>query len=249
MSKRVETPLCAPDDPIAPDACDRIEDYLDYLCAPLLGVVPYAERRCLRDEARQHLQDLVEEFREQGLSPQEALTRALHAHGNPWRIGQSFVQEWSLGRAAAPRNAVRRATLCAFAWFGIATVLSLLLIEQYTYEVSSQLVITRGYLMPYSYQDALFPYLIGLLLLSPIVAGCLSGLMAPRQVIQGIINALGILCANTLLTACLLLPKIEGMVFLLIQIAVWLPIGCGAAVLTATLHRYHQCQRFWQLAR
>jgi hypothetical protein len=48
---------------------DRIEDYLDYLCAPLLGAVPYAERRSLREEARAHLLDIVAEFEAQGLQP------------------------------------------------------------------------------------------------------------------------------------------------------------------------------------
>jgi len=45
---------------------DRIKDYLDYLCAPLLGVVPYAERRSLREEARGHLPEIAAEFEAQG---------------------------------------------------------------------------------------------------------------------------------------------------------------------------------------
>ncbi len=239
----------SPDGEETTESEDRIEDYLDYLCAPLLGVVPYAERRSLREEARQHLQEIVAEFEAQGLSPREALNRALRVHGNPWRIGQSFVQEWSLGAETSPKHSLRRATACAFAWFGLATVICLLLIEQYTLQMSSRLDFSRGYPMPFSYQDALLPYLILLLFLSPIAAGCLTGFTAPRQVLRGIVNALSILCLDTLMTACLLLPKIEGFEFVLFQIAVWLPVGCGAALATATLRRYQLCQRFWQLAR
>src|SRR5438045_9125063 len=33
----------------------RIEDYLDHVCAPLVGVVPYARRQELRAELREHL--------------------------------------------------------------------------------------------------------------------------------------------------------------------------------------------------
>src|SRR5438045_2652591 len=144
-----------PDTPLADEASRersaRIEDYLDYLCAPMLGVVPYAERVSLREEARLHLLDMAAEFEAQGLPPHEALTSALRAHGNPWHIGQSFVQEWSLGTTqASTRYGVRRATLCAFAWFGIAATLNLLMIEQYTSQVSSHLVSFEKYLIPCS---------------------------------------------------------------------------------------------------
>jgi hypothetical protein len=238
------------DDKTPQERSARIEDYLDYLCAPLLGVVPYAERRSLREEARLHLLDMVAEFEAQGLPPQEALTSALRAHGNPWRIGQSFVQEWSQGTTEAPpRYWIRKATRCAFAWFGIASMLSILLIEQYTGEVNSHIVASKGYLMPVSYQDGLYPYLMALLVLSPLAAGYLTGITAPRQVLRGIVNALTLLTAHALVTACLLLPKIEGFAFSLLLVGYWLPIGCGTALATATLRRYYHCQRFWQLAR
>src|SRR5579862_7151496 len=100
MSSQPEIRLSVYRDEDAAECTDRIEDYLDYLCAPLLGVVPYAERNGLREEARQHLKDIAEEFQAQGMSPHEALTSALRIHGNPWRIGQSFVQEWSQGEKA-----------------------------------------------------------------------------------------------------------------------------------------------------
>src|SRR5271165_7565163 len=97
MSRRPDLSGAVHTDEETAECEDRIEDYLDYLCAPLLGVVPYAERSSLREEARQHLQDMMMEFEAQGAAPQEAVTCALRAHGNPWRIGQSFVKEWSQG--------------------------------------------------------------------------------------------------------------------------------------------------------
>jgi hypothetical protein len=229
---------------------DRIEDYLDYLCAPLLGVVPYAERLSLREEARAHLLDIIAEFEAKGLPPEEALTGALRAHGNPWRIGQSFVHEWALGTTGASlRYWVHRATRCAFAWFGIAAMINLLLVEQYVSEVSSHLVVSKGYLIPVSYQDALFPYLLALFVLSPVAAGYLTSVMMPRQVLRGIVNALAILTLHALATACLLLPRIEGFLFALLLIGYWLPAGVGTAIATATVRRYYHCQRFWYLAR
>ena len=232
------------------DCADRIEDYLDYLCAPLLGVVPYAERLSLREEARAHLLDILAEFEATGMPPHEALTCALRAHGNPWRIGQFFVQEWGQGTVESPPCYwVRRATRCAFAWFGLAAALSLLLIEQYASGGSSHLIFSKGYPMPLSSQDALYPYLCAVSLLSPVIAGCLTSVMTPRQVLRGIVGALAILTVHALVTACLLLPKVEGFAFVLLLIGYWLPVGCGTAIALATLRRYHHCQRFWQLAR
>ena len=102
--------------------------------------------------------------------------------------------------------------------------------------------------MPLSSQDALYPYLYAVILLSPVIAGCLTSVMTPRQVLRGIGGALAILTIHALVTACLLLPKVEGFAFVLL-ISYWLPVGCGTAIALATLRRYHHCQRFWQLAR
>lgn len=42
------------------DDQEQIQDYLDYLCAPLIGIVPYAQRRRLRAEATDHLLNLAD---------------------------------------------------------------------------------------------------------------------------------------------------------------------------------------------
>jgi hypothetical protein len=52
---------------------ERIEDYLDHLCVPLVGVVPYRERRSMRQEAAAHIACLVDEFQaERGCTSDEA---------------------------------------------------------------------------------------------------------------------------------------------------------------------------------
>ena len=59
----------------------QIEDYLDYLCAPLLGIAPYAQRRRLRLEAADHLQALAEDFQAEGFAPDQAFLLALKEYG------------------------------------------------------------------------------------------------------------------------------------------------------------------------
>lgn len=61
----------------------QIEDYLDYLCAPLLGVVPYNQRRRLRLEAADHLYALTEDHAAEGFAPLEAVQIALREYGEP----------------------------------------------------------------------------------------------------------------------------------------------------------------------
>ena len=49
-------------------AQERLEDYLDYLCAPLLGAVPYPQRKRFRREAADHLLALAEDFAAKGFA-------------------------------------------------------------------------------------------------------------------------------------------------------------------------------------
>ncbi len=62
---------------------EQLEDYLDYLCAPLLGIAPYAQRRRLRLEAADHLHALAEDFQSEGFAPEEAISLALKEYGEP----------------------------------------------------------------------------------------------------------------------------------------------------------------------
>ena len=71
-------------------ADEQVEDYLDYLCAPLIGSMPYRERRRFRMEALAHIDGLIAEYREQGFALPEAVQKALREFGEPGQIGQVF---------------------------------------------------------------------------------------------------------------------------------------------------------------
>jgi len=103
--------------------------------------------------------------------------------------------------------------------------------------------------MPVAHRATLLPYLLGTVAASPILAGCLTGLMAPRRVLRGVVNALAILCGESLVTALVLLPSSAGLLFVLAQVAIWLPLGCSAAVAAATARQYRLYQRFWSLSQ
>lgn len=62
---------------------ELLQDYLDNLCAPLVGVVPYVERQSLRAEAEEHLLALIENKEAQGLFSEAAVEATLVEYGEP----------------------------------------------------------------------------------------------------------------------------------------------------------------------
>lgn len=214
---------------------DWIEDYLDHLCAPLIGIVPLAERRGLRDEVRAHLEALAAEYGFEGKPAQEATTAALQELGEPWQVGQTFLREWLQGRPdTAPARLVRQAALRAFAFFGVAALPAWALLEHRALDTSA---------------SDLTPWLWLLAALSPLVAGALTGLGQPARMGRGLFWALGVLTFHALAAGALLLPQTGGFGFALCLTVWWLPTGWLSAAATAHLVRSHRRQRFLKYVR
>lgn len=219
----------------APSAEDdrraQIEDYLDYLCAPLLGLVPHAQRRRLRLETEDHLLALVEDFGAEGFAPDEAVSVALREYGEPWRIGQDFAEAWLSGphpcRFARFTDA---ATLRAFGWFGVFSVLTLLGMEQ------------QYVLGPF--QESLMSPLYCLAILSPIAAGVLTGLALNPSTGSGVLRAMTLLGLISAATGVLVLPRLQILQFALFQFVFWLPTGYLSAIVAAGLRRQVRLQNF-----
>lgn len=209
---------------------DWIEDYLDHLCAPLVGIVPLAERRNLRDEVRVHLESLAAEYGFEGKPPPEATAAALQELGEPWQVGQTFLREWLQGCPhAGPARLTRQAALRAFGFFGVAAVFNWLLIEQ------------RALNQP---PGDLTPWIVLLAALSPLVAGTLTGLGLPARMGRGLSWTIGLLTVHALAAGALLLPQTDGFGFALCLPLWWLPGGWLSSVATAHLVRSHRRQRF-----
>ena len=221
--------------PAEEEAQAQIEDYLDYLCAPLLGIVPYAQRRRLRLETEDHLLALVEDFGAEGFAPDQAVTVALREYGEPWRIGQDFAEAWLTGphpcRLARFTDA---ATLRAFGWFGVFSVLSLLGVEQCA-------------LVPN--QQALWPLVQCLAVVAPLLAGVLTGLALHPKMAGGVCRAVAALALASGAAGALVLPHPEVLQFALFQLVFWLPAGCLSAAVTASLRRQFRLQNFRRTTR
>ena len=176
MNNLPERPIVAFDLRGSQARCDeRFEDYLDHLGAPLIGIVPYSERNAFRQEALAHIEGLAREFQYQGRDLQEAMEAAMHELGEPWKVGQAFLEEWCQGTTRCrPSSLIRRATIAAFGYFGSASMLTLILLEQ--------VVLVPNH-------DAQIPIVVLLAFFSPFVAGVLVAFTAPAQAERGVRNA------------------------------------------------------------
>lgn len=219
-----------------PEADARLEDFLDHFCAPLIGVVPYRERVALRHELGAHLDALIAEYTFHGQTPACAVASALGEMGEPWASGQAWLAEWSVGRQASPASSrlARAALARPFAFFGVATMLNLLLLEQ--------CALTPG-------GGWLLPLVVVFAVLSPVVCGVCVGASQPGHPTRGLLPALLVLALDSLATGLLMLPSGDGLRFAAFQLLWWVPVGLASASLTAALVRSHRRRRFLRAVR
>ncbi len=213
----------------------QLEDYLDYLCAPLLGIAPYAQRRRLRLEAADHLQALAEDFQAEGFTPDQAVLLALKEYGEPWAVGQRFADTCLQGDL--PRRLIRfgdAAALRAFGWFGVFSVACLLGLEA--------CVLTPA-------ETAWMPWVQCFAAVSPFAAGSLTGLGMDSRTTPGICRAVGVLSLASAAVGLTLRPHTEGLTFAAFQLCFWLPAGCLTASVTAALRRQFRLHRFRPMPR
>ena len=203
-----------------------LEDYLDHYCAPLIGVVAYRERQTLREEIREHLYALVAEYEFQGLGTPEAVYATLREMGEPWIAGSEWLVEWNVGRQT---KIFSSHLSCPFAFFGIATMLNLLLLEQYVLTLDGHFLLN---------------WVILSIVLSPVIAGICTGWVQAAHLGRNILYTMLILAGISFVTGLLLLPKTDGIGFAALQLVLWLPAGIGSAHLTAYQVRFHRRHRF-----
>src|SRR5947208_1776604 len=114
----------------------RIEDYLDHVFAPLLGLVPYARRQELRAELRGHLEALAASYRELGSAPDTASEQALRQFGDPRELARGCADEWQRRAPGRSPQPVWPAVLVAFGCFSLLQPL---------YQVLAATVEARGF--------------------------------------------------------------------------------------------------------
>ena len=67
-----------------------VQEYLDQVCAPLVGKMPYVERIELRMEIEQHFRALIEAHQELGATAERAFSLAVEKFGKPDEVAQRW---------------------------------------------------------------------------------------------------------------------------------------------------------------
>lgn len=210
---------------------DRIEDYLDHLCTPLIGALSYPARQRVREEARLHLELLIDDFRQAGLEGDAATEAALREYGDPWQNGEGFLE--MVGPATSPTRLTRvtgTATLFAFIILALSSALCLLLLQAY-------LGLPR--------MHGLLPWLLALSLALPVAAGVAVGQKAALSGGGALCRAYLVLLPHALVAGLLQLPDPEGLWFAGFQILFWLPVSLFSADAAAILTQRRRCRRFF----
>ena len=226
----------------ATSADARLHDYLDHVCAPLVGIVPYDRRHELRAELRDHLEGLVASHEERGIDREVAVANALRQFGDPRRLARQCAREWSAPKVPVHLQPAWKAlptALCSFAFAtSIALVLNLTKQQGFAPGVAGA---TWGALTP----GIKFLIWLSVLYLLPLIAGLGTGLLAPAR------HALGVFFALSAIIPCLVLvflmdtspsglaPQVEACLELAwLQVSLWVPLGCGSAALGGSLRRW-----------
>lgn len=158
----------------------RIEDYLDRVCAPLVGRLPYQRRQELRAEMRDHLAALVLAHRELGADAESAGALALAQFGPPRHVARELAHA-----CLAPTSPWSGSWVPAF---GIAVAAFAVALHFMSPSLDWAWMVGWD-------RIALDPRLIahGPVLEVPMVAGLLVGLLAPGRRVLGTFLALSLL--------------------------------------------------------
>lgn len=233
---------------------DSIEDYLDHLCAPLVGVVPYLERNRLRSEAGYHLDRLMAGYVIEGIPPQEAARLSIEKYGSSQDVGQQFLESWFehqpqgwLARKIGLGNAR------ALIYFGSATALTTALVQFKVYWPNPE-PITFGLTLadvrrivpePLPLPDAnpVSLFLLIIAVIAPIIAGVLTGATVPVRPARSVYLVQTVLTLYTFVHGIQMLPIRDGLLLGLFMLCFWLPVGCLTANLAA-VYTWRRCCRF-----
>jgi len=229
-------------------ALERVEDYLDHLCAPLVGIVPYPERNRLRLEAGYNIEGRMRTYILDGMDPLRAAERAIRKYGRSDAICEQFLTEWVryqpqgwLARRLGTPN------LYALFFFGQATLWGLVMVlvqvyyptpEPETFGLTFDQV--RHLLpepLPLPDRNPLFVAFWIYLFFAPFLAGLLTGMRVPVGAAKATLRVMGLLVIVSFAVGSQLWPAREGNWLAMGQLFWWMGVGTCTAHLTSVIVR------------
>lgn len=229
-----------------------IEEYLECLTAPLVGVVPFVERSRLREEAAFHLERLQDDYRQRGLTSKEAALQAVSDYGPSQRVATEFLDSWF--RKSSDSALSRRfghGKVIAFTAFALCQLVCTAVFQMRVYLPSRSA--WNFAIQPAAFNEMFPPSLpvpevtplYATMLIaafgSPFAAGALVGRLVPVHAGRTVYQALLPCILFTFVSGVLLLPAKELLVFGVLQTVFWIPVGSISASLVSLYVRQRRC--------
>lgn len=234
-----------------------IDNYLDHQGAPLVGMMPFEERVRLRQEAGDYLERRTAAYLLDGHSPREAALMAIREYGDSRDVADEILQNW-LHRHLNGKIAKRigLAEIYATILFGLSNAAVQILQQIHISAVALQVdpsPITFGLSpaelrhfipspLPLPERSPTFALIVASLFLLPIVAGCLTGWLAPVRPARAVYHVQVCLTVYTFFSGVLMLPACYGLMAAVLQVIYWIPVGCLCAHIGAIVKRRHCCR-------
>ncbi len=225
-----------------------IEDYLDHMCAPLTGIVPYSRRSRLRKEARNDIEQCVEVRILDGESPMEATRSAIEEYGDSHVVSEQFLEEWLryLPKGGVARN-IGLPMSYATVFFTQASLWGLIWIqlkffgsdpEPYTFGLSPG-AFREIYPepLPLPQKSWLWFAFLVYVFVAPLIAGWLTGWKALTGAAKSVVTVMLLMTSLCFMAGTLMLPQTEGLWYAVAQLVWWVPAGALTAHLAGVFAR------------
>jgi hypothetical protein len=232
--------------PLLPD--EVLSDYLDHLCASLVGIVPFRARDRFREEIAFDLESRVARHVREGIEPREAVRMAIEKVGRSEEVSARYLSEWVRYQPVSPlARRIGLPNAYAILFFGQASLWGLALVLYRVYSPNPQpytfglpLEKIRSIIpapLPLPDSNPSFWILLLYTLLAPIVAGILLGRKAPIGAAAAAFQVQLMLTLVSYTVGAMMLPYSEGTFFALAQLLYWVGVGVGTAHLTSVISR------------
>lgn len=230
-----------------------LEQYIAAMDRVLQGSVPDSTRRDLLDETQAHLEHAVRTGLERGKSLLESTQSAIDRYGPAKENALDYMASWFQSESRTPMTRkVGRANLISYGIFQMLVVIYYLILQIHVFlpgESMYRIPFSPAQVrdvwpnpLPFPDFSARFFILIGYPLLAPLLGGLIIGCLIPAKAASAVYRGLMPLILISFVMGALLLPMTEGLLFALLQVAFWLPVGCLTAHFSSNLARSWRCR-------
>jgi len=225
-------PLCQPWE-------NMMEDYLDRVCAPLVGQVTREKREEIRQRVRQRLQQFAAAHRELGSTPSEAVDLAIVQCGPPEVISSRWLRNNTANLAAQTGASGRTSEKLPDRLFGTAKASTAVATLTFGLPYIAFLSQMSGHIESTIQQPSVTFNRVWLFAV-PLLAGLLTGLAAKSRPGRGVVNAIGLITLQAIaifgLTGSLAIAEIgpdltqyagASLLAVVCGLVPWLLLGCA----------------------